>query len=287
MVSHTENLSVSVGVTLNKYIAFLIGLIVSLLSFTSAAYDGRYGDGRYGNSRYGDGRYGNSRYDDRYGRSHVKWVCNPYNKICRKVYRQDSRYSQYGRYGWQKNARKKYAVKNTEPKFVFVKPPEKIEGTNIINVNLAHGTWGAYDAEGNLVNSGHVSGGKSFCPDINKKCKTVTGTYTIYTKKGSECKSKIFPVGKGGAPMPYCMFFHEGFALHGANAVPNYNASHGCVRMSPADAKWLNQNFVSVGTTRVNVTYDKIEAPAELAQDEKIEDKKVQDKKVLSENKSE
>jgi hypothetical protein len=172
-------------------------------------------------------------------------------------------------------------VKNTEPKYVFVAPPEKINQTNIINVNLAHGTWGAYDAEGKLVHSGHVSGGKSFCPDINKKCKTVTGTYTIYTKKGADCKSKIFPVGKGGAPMPYCMFFQGGFALHGSNAVPNYNASHGCVRMSPADAKWLNQNFVSVGSTRVNVTYDKIETP-KIAQDEKI-----QDKKVLSENKME
>ncbi len=249
-----------VGVKLNKYIAFLAGLAATLLSFTSHAayYNGGYGNG-----------YG-------YGRGQVKVVCNPYNKVCHRVYRNEGRYTQYGRYGWPKNTRKKQAAKNTEPKHVFVAPPEKIESTNIINVNLAHGTWGAYDSEGNLVQSGHVSGGKSFCPDINKKCKTVTGTFKVYEKRGGNCKSKIFPVGKGGAPMPYCMFFHEGFALHGSNAVPNYNASHGCVRMSSKDAQWLNQNFVNVGTTRVNVTYDKMEPKVEP-----------QEKKELSENKTE
>lgn len=192
------------------------------------------------------------------------WMCNPYNHICHKIERNEQWRSSYGKHGWKKYTRKKHSAKNTEPRHVFVAPPEKIDEGNIVNVNLAHGTWGAYDAQGNLVNSGHVSGGKSFCPDIGKKCRTATGTFTVYTKQGAGCKSKIFPVGKGGAPMPYCMFFHKGFAMHGSNAVPNYNASHGCVRMTPADAKWLNQNFVSVGSTRVRVTYDKMEpAPKE------------------------
>lgn len=233
---------------MKKYIAFLIGTTAVLFSFACyAAYGGRYGDGRYGDSRY--------------GRAHVNWVCNPYNKICHKAYHPQRGYSPYsnGRYFGHKPFHKKNTAKNTEPKHIYIAPPETIEDSNIVNVNLTHGTWGAYDSEGNLINSGRISGGKSFCPDINKSCKTVTGTYKIYYKKGPECKSKIFPVGKGGAPMPYCMFFHEGFALHGSNAVPNYNASHGCVRMSSADAKWLNQEFVNVGTTRVNITYDKIE----------------------------
>ncbi len=243
---------------MDKYIAFLIGLIAAVLTSTSYAayYSGGYG----------------------YSRPQVKWVCNPYNNNCRKVYYPQGRYTEYERNRWPKNFRKKKVAKNTEPKHVFVAPPEKIEKTNIINVNLAHGTWGAYDSEGNLVNSGHVSGGKSFCPDINKKCKTVTGTFKVYEKRGSNCKSKIFPVGKGGAPMPYCMFFHEGYAMHGSNAVPNYNASHGCVRMSSADAQWLNQNFVNVGTTRVNITYDKLEPKEDKSEP--------QEKKESSENKT-
>ena len=55
--------------------------------------------------------------------------------------------------------------------------------------------------------------------------------------------------------MPYCMFFHGGYALHGSNFVPDYNASHGCVRMSPDDAQWLNEDFVQEGLTKVHVHY--------------------------------
>ena len=116
-------------------------------------------------------------------------------------------------------------------------------------------TWSAYDDTGELIRSGHVSGGKDYCPDIDRECQTVTGTFTIYRKEGEDCKSTRFPVGKGGAPMPYCMFFHGGYALHGSNSVPNYNASHGCVRMSPDDAQWLNEDFVQVGLTQVQVHY--------------------------------
>ena len=62
---------------------------------------------------------------------------------------------------------------------------------------------GVYDPTGDLVNSGDISGGKSYCPDIRKPCKTAMGTFTVYDKIGPKCKSKIFPVGKGGAPMPF------------------------------------------------------------------------------------
>ena len=130
-----------------------------------------------------------------------------------------------------------------------------VGGRNLVSVNLGNLTWEAYDDEGNLVNSGRVSGGKSYCPDIHRSCRTVQGTFTIYSKKGSGCRSSRFPVGKGGAPMPYCMFFHGGYALHGSNDVPNHNASHGCVRMPPDQAEWLNHNFVRVGSTRVRITY--------------------------------
>jgi len=126
---------------------------------------------------------------------------------------------------------------------------------NIIEIDLENLTWSAYDDTGELIRSGHVSGGKDYCPDIDRECQTVTGTFTIYRKEGEDCKSTRFPVGRGGAPMPYCMFFHGGYALHGSNSVPDYNASHGCVRMSPDDAQWLNEDFVQVGLTRVQVHY--------------------------------
>lgn len=52
--------------------------------------------------------------------------------------------------------------------------------------------------------------------------------------------------------MPYCMYFHKGFALHGSDDIPGYRASHGCIRMFTQDAKWLNEEFVSVNNERTN-----------------------------------
>lgn len=104
--------------------------------------------------------------------------------------------------------------------------------------------WGAYDASGELQAWGPVSGGKGWCPDIHRGCHTAVGKFAVYQKQGAGCVSTKFPVGRGGAPMPYCMFFHGGFALHGSYDVPGYNASHGCVRLFIPDAKWLNQEFV-------------------------------------------
>lgn len=108
---------------------------------------------------------------------------------------------------------------------------------------------------GRVVRTGHGSAGKSYCPDIGRSCKTPTGTFSIISKGGSGCKSSRYPVGKGGAPMPYCMFFSKNYAIHGSPDVPNYNASHGCVRVNPGDARWLNQNFLGIGSKVVIQSY--------------------------------
>lgn len=116
--------------------------------------------------------------------------------------------------------------------------------------------WAAYDAQGNRVKTGRASGGKGFCEDVGRPCRTVTGTYRIYSKKGENCKSSVYPIEtNGGAKMPYCMHFHGGYSIHGAYEVPNYNASHGCVRVLPSAAKWLNQNFLDVGSTVIVKSY--------------------------------
>lgn len=132
--------------------------------------------------------------------------------------------------------------------------PAKLEplGAKEIRVNLDELAWAAYDAEGNLVDWGAAAGGKTFCPDTGEPCRTRTGEYQVLRKGGAACKSTKFPIPHGGAPMPYCMFYSDGYALHGSYEVPGYNASHGCVRLFPEDAKWLSQEFVE-GETRVNV----------------------------------
>ncbi len=118
-------------------------------------------------------------------------------------------------------------------------------------------SWAAYDAEGNRVMTGSASGGKDFCEDVGKACRTVTGTFRVYNKRGINCKSGEYPVETtGGAKMPYCMYFYRGFTIHAAYEVPPANSSHGCVRVLPSAAKWLNEEFITLGTQVTVLSYE-------------------------------
>lgn len=116
--------------------------------------------------------------------------------------------------------------------------------------------WAAYDEEGNRVMTGAASGGKDFCEDVGAPCQTVIGSFHIYSKKGADCLSGEFPVvTEGGARMPYCMYFFRGYTIHGAYEVPNANSSHGCVRVFPSAAKWLNEVFTTQKTKVIILPY--------------------------------
>jgi L,D-transpeptidase ErfK/SrfK len=108
--------------------------------------------------------------------------------------------------------------------------------------------WGAYNDEGTLVRWGPAAGGSSWCQDIRRSCRTSAGQFKVYSLGSSACYSRKFPLPRGGAPMPYCMFFNKGQALHGSSNLPGYNASHGCVRLYVSDAEWLRYDFVTHGT---------------------------------------
>lgn len=51
------------------------------------------------------------------------------------------------------------------------------------------------------------------------------------------------------------MHFHDAYAIHAANEVPKSNSSHGCIRVLPGAAKWLNEHFIDVGTTVLILPY--------------------------------
>jgi L,D-transpeptidase ErfK/SrfK len=138
--------------------------------------------------------------------------------------------------------------KSNDNNFMDYAPlPKQIDppGEKLILVSIHNLAFGAYDANGSLTYWGPVSTGRDYCPDIHRGCHTSLGKFTIHQKEGAGCVSSKFPVGRGGAPMPYCMYFHGGYALHGSPEVPGYNDSHGCVRMFVNDAKWLNQEFTA------------------------------------------
>lgn len=121
-------------------------------------------------------------------------------------------------------------------------------GRNTFVFNPNKLMWGAYTPSGRLINSGIASGGRDYCHDVRRRCKTPVGNFRVGRKGGPGCVSSKFPLGRGGAPMPYCMFFYHGYAIHGSYDVPAYNASHGCIRVLPSAARWLSQNFMSSGT---------------------------------------
>lgn len=118
--------------------------------------------------------------------------------------------------------------------------------------------YAAYDEHGNLVKWGPISSGRDRCSDSNHSCRTLTGIFRAFSKENEHCKSAVFPIGKGGAKMPYCMYFHKGFALHGSDDIPGMRASHGCVRMFVQDAKWLNEHFVDLSSDRNNFMGTKV-----------------------------
>lgn len=110
-------------------------------------------------------------------------------------------------------------------------------------------TWGAYDSNGRLVRTGPGSGGSDYCHDLGRRCHSPTGTFRVWSKEGSGYRSTRYPLPHGGAPMPYAMFFSKYYAVHGSYEMRDYNASHGCVRVRPSDAEWLNHNFINIGST--------------------------------------
>lgn len=115
--------------------------------------------------------------------------------------------------------------------------------------------WAAYDPQGQLIKTGIASGGADYCSDIKKACRTPVGTYSVHREGGANCKSSKYPLGKGGAPMPHCAFFTGGYAVHGSYDVPARNASHGCIRVTPSAAKWLDDHVLNNGSTVIVKSY--------------------------------
>lgn len=142
---------------------------------------------------------------------------------------------------------------DVKPYLVLAKGGYGSGGTFVFNPRTH--TWTAISSNGDVIRSGRASGGRSYCPDIGRSCRTPQGVFYVQSKGGAGCRSSRYPVGKGGAKMPYCMFFTSLYAIHGSYEVPNANASHGCIRVTPGDALWLTQNFIRIGTRVVVKPY--------------------------------
>lgn len=115
--------------------------------------------------------------------------------------------------------------------------------------------WAAYNQYGQRIAYGVANGGANWCSDVGRPCRTPNGAYRVHSKGQPTCRSSKYPVGKGGAKMPYCMFFHKGYAIHGSPHISSRNGSHGCIRVRTEAAQWLHRYFINHGTKVIVLPY--------------------------------
>lgn len=84
-----------------------------------------------------------------------------------------------------------------------------------------------------------ISAGKTATP-------TVLGTFAIQTKHRT---TRMTGPGYDVPDVPHTMYFHRGYAIHGAYWHNRFGTpvSHGCINVAPDHAAWLF-NWATVGT---------------------------------------
>jgi hypothetical protein len=112
--------------------------------------------------------------------------------------------------------------------------------------------WAHYIG-GQLVWWGPAVGGKSWCPDVGRSCRTKVGTFSFTEAAGPGRRSNAYPVGcairnnegkvidnSNCAPMPYFTRFTSGGQGIHARSIGGANASHGCIGVFAEDARYIN-----------------------------------------------
>lgn len=114
--------------------------------------------------------------------------------------------------------------------------------------NTERGVEGEYTPEWTNATPTHLGGGRYRLegPDY------VSGSYPVYAD-GT----------KGGAPMPYAIFFNNsGIAIHGSTAAVNgEQASHGCMRLLPEHARQLSAWVAEAGGQNTTLTIRDTDRP--------------------------
>ncbi|HVM14528.1 MAG TPA: L,D-transpeptidase family protein, partial [Egibacteraceae bacterium] len=108
-------------------------------------------------------------------------------------------------------------------------PPDRIEVD--LNIQVLHLIKGGQLERTMPVSSGN---GASYTTSGGGKARSLTpvGHFTIERRIRGVRKAEL-----GTLYDP--LYFYRGWAIHGSNSVPAHPASHGCVRVTRADAVWL------------------------------------------------
>lgn len=132
------------------------------------------------------------------------------------------------------------------PLVVVVEPPEKLPRWAVgdrswIEVSILKQTLVAYRGEQPVFVT-LVSTGKDGLGDPTETHSTPQGVFLVHTKHVTATMSGDNADDEFDLrDVPYVQYFHEGFALHAAFWHDSFGTprSHGCVNLSPADARHL------------------------------------------------
>ena len=149
------------------------------------------------------------------------------------------RYSETRDGAWVKNIH----IRVTRP---AAKPKDAGENERWVDVNLSEQTLVVFQGERPIYAALISSGKKSSVKD--KDHSTPTGQWRVREKHITTTMD-----GDGSAAgdlpysiedVPYVLYFHQSYALHGAFWHRNFGVqmSHGCVNLAPLDAKWVFMN---------------------------------------------
>lgn len=125
------------------------------------------------------------------------------------------------------------------------KMPKWAKGTNghWIDVSIGKQSLVAYEGE-RAVFATVVSTGEAGLEDPETSKSTKTGVFRIHTKHltttmASQTVGEEFEL----KDIPYVQYFEAGYALHAAYWHDDFGTprSHGCINLSPEDARWLFQ----------------------------------------------
>jgi hypothetical protein len=117
------------------------------------------------------------------------------------------------------------------------------EGERWIDVSIAKQVLVAYEGT-KAVYATLVSTGEAGLNDPATSKSTVRGIFRIHTKHlTTTMNSTVVGEEFELKDIPYVQYFEDGYALHAAYWHDDFGIprSHGCINLSPADAKWLFQ----------------------------------------------
>ena len=165
----------------------------------------------------------------------------------------DAARSRYAILAFQRVARHKQTGKlnaaDAQAALAAMRPTPRETGYSHIEVDLQRQVLFVVDQKVGVTLVLPVSSGSGKLYTFEGKTSravTPRGRYTVYRKVNGWRKA---PLGM----IYYPSYFDEGWAIHGSGSVPNYPASHGCIRIPIATAKELS-DITPVGT--VVLIYD-------------------------------